>query len=186
MDAFVLIGGRSARMGADKAELMVAGQRMAVRVSAALIPHSESVRFVGKCRPDWLEPVHFVADGVEARHPLHGVRAAMECARTPWVLIAPCDLVALRAEDVAQLVARTGPAVAYSGQDVQPLLAKLPVSWLPRVLEWIAKDAPARRLADDAHAVELSHRALLNVNLQEDLERFVDEIGCRTKEGGRG
>ena len=105
MDAFVLIGGRSARMGTDKAELMVAGQRMADRVSAALMPHSQSVRFVGKCRPDWLEPIDFVADGAEARHPLHGVRAAMESARTPWVLIAPCDLVALRAEDVAQLVA---------------------------------------------------------------------------------
>jgi len=185
MDAFVLIGGRSARMGTDKAELMVAGQRMADRVSAALMPHSASVRFVGKCRPDWLEPVDFVADGAEARHPLHGVRAAMESARTPWVLIAPCDLVALRAEDVAQLVARTGPAVAYSGQDVQPLLAKLPVSWLPRVVDWIAADAPARRLADDAHAVELPDSALLNVNLHADLERFIDAIGRHTKEGGR-
>jgi molybdopterin-guanine dinucleotide biosynthesis protein A len=183
LEAFVLIGGFSERMGEDKASLRIGGERMAERVAAALRAHAVSVRFVGKHRPEWIDVADFVSDGTEEKHALHGVRAAMEAACGSWVLIAPCDLAGLLETHVGTLLDSVGPVIATGAAGDQPLLARLPTSWLSRVRSWIVEGAPARRLGDEAEAIPLPDSALRNINLPVDLDRFVRAgDGERTEE----
>jgi molybdopterin-guanine dinucleotide biosynthesis protein A len=169
-EAFVLVGGRSSRMGTDKASLVVDGQPMALWVAQALRPHACAVRFVGKHRPDFVADSDFVSDQTALVHPLCGVRAAMAAAQGEWVLLAPCDLVGLRPEHVAALLSVAGPVVAQGSDGVQPLLGRFPTAWADRVDGWIEESAPARSLAVDATSVFLDYQALRNINLPSDLD----------------
>lgn len=87
----ILAGGRSSRMGRDKACLTVDGVSLFERVLAALRPFFPHLLIAGD-RPDLARP------GVPAlpdRYPgsaLGGLFTALQAAETEWVFVAPCDI----------------------------------------------------------------------------------------------
>ena len=104
----VLAGGKSQRMGTDKAFIKVEGRWLIVGTLEALAGASQHL-IVGGTDPRLakaaaaVEALH-VADRWPGEGPLGAVATALSLARNPVTVILPCDLPAIRAEDVAVLV----------------------------------------------------------------------------------
>lgn len=98
LDAFVLIGGRSSRLGTDKAFIELGGVTLAERAVAnvqdALSPSritmvaGSSIQFATRAIA---AGVPFIFDLYEDRGPLGGLHAALSYARTPWIFVLACD-----------------------------------------------------------------------------------------------
>lgn len=156
MYGLVLTGGRSSRMGSDKAELDYSGQPELDRVFELLSHHCEKV-FVS-CRQDQSQtaarakyPQIWDLDGLDG--PLAGIEAALkahpDCA---WLVVA-CDLPYVNEATLKTLVSGRKPtkqATAFRGfQDLpEPLCA----IWEPSSAEGIAdfvasgRDCPRKYL----------------------------------------
>lgn len=116
----VLTGGRSSRMGTDKALVEIGGVAMAARVAAALR--------VGGCDPVWCQGGDVPAlraIGLDARPdpephagPLAAIEAALLAAAPDDVVVAACDLPDLDGATVAALAAAgAAPGVLVAAAD---------------------------------------------------------------------
>ncbi len=155
-DGFVLAGGRGARMGGDKALATFRGQPLWRGVALGLSTVT-AVRLVRRAAQAPLSWETVVEPDAPDHHPLHGVVAALHAARGPVVVVAAVDLVLAPPELWATLVA-AGPSVAVADGVVQPLVACLPATLLPRARELLAAGAPARALVDGLRRVEVPAR----------------------------
>jgi molybdenum cofactor guanylyltransferase len=173
----VLCGGRSRRMGADKALIEVDGVAMAERVARALAGGGcSTVAFVGG-DPIGLgrfgRPVR--ADRWPGEGPLGGVLTALAAADGDDVVVAACDLPFLDESTVAMVVAAADPGVdvvVATTDRLEPALA-----WWSgaarRPLERLWQSG--RRALHEAIAVlrsvevPVDRAALRNVNAPSDL-----------------
>jgi molybdopterin-guanine dinucleotide biosynthesis protein A len=176
----VLAGGRSRRMGRDKAVLPVDGQMMAARVANAL-------RRAG-CGPVFAVGGDLVAltaagvPGIGDRWPGEGPLGAIITALThtgaPTVVVA-CDLPWLDEASVAALMPTSSSAafdvtVATSGRD-EPLCACWMPSALPELIQQFDIGERAVHRVFTALAVRrvpVEPAALSNVNTPDDLPPF--------------
>ncbi len=92
VEGFILVGGKSSRMGTDKSRLMLEGQTVVERIADELRPTSHSVRLVG-ADSDVSEIVH---DIHPQWGPLGGIHAALTAAKHDWCLMVACDLPFVR------------------------------------------------------------------------------------------
>lgn len=172
--AYVLAGGRSARMGQDKARVLVDGLPMAVRVARALLDGgASSVHVVGK--DPSLADLHlgWVPDLALDHHPLVGVVAALRHAAqqgATHALLSPCDLPWLTASAVSRLVLAGGPAAAGDGTNRQPLLCLLDVARADALEEAAQAHVSVRAALRDLPTVLVPAAALRNVNHARDLD----------------
>ena len=124
MHLAVLAGGRSTRMGRDKATLPVAGEPLLVRLARLGTEAGLPVLICGRTQPaDWSgPPANFLCDAQPDDGPLRGLEAALTVADE--VLLLACDLPCFSAAALAWLIAqprgRLGTAVAGAGA-LQPL-----------------------------------------------------------------
>lgn len=125
----VLVGGRSRRMGRDKATIDAGGVPLAARPGLALGGLVDEVILAGRSVPGVAgRPVD---DAAGAVGPLAGVVAALRAARTPLVVVAACDAPFLAPGLVARLVetlvsapgARVAAGSSWAG--LEPLPAVL-------------------------------------------------------------
>jgi molybdopterin-guanine dinucleotide biosynthesis protein A len=104
-DAFILIGGRSSRMGRDKALVELGGQTLAERALSTVrqaLP-GRRVTFVARNAAQFgIEAIAagapFVFDLIEGRGPLGGLHTALSYARTEWIFVMACDYPFVSAE----------------------------------------------------------------------------------------
>lgn len=89
MDAVVLAGGASRRMGRDKARLVVDGERLVDRIVAALAPLGGNVVVAAGARP--LPGLATVPDTPGLDGPLSGMIAGLTTARTANVAVVAVD-----------------------------------------------------------------------------------------------
>jgi molybdenum cofactor guanylyltransferase len=89
---FVLAGGKSSRMGQNKAFLTIAGEPLVVRIARELAAVTGSVTLVGE--PGLYAGLGFevIPDGYPGCGPLAGIHAALQHARHDWSLVAACDM----------------------------------------------------------------------------------------------
>lgn len=127
LTAFVLAGGKSARMGSDKAFLELAGRSLLARsleLASAITP---DVRIVG-------DPEKFAASGAvvpdiyPGRGPLGGIHAALSTTSTDFNLILAVDLPFLEPRFLSYLTAEaqssdTVVTVPSAGGHLHPLCA---------------------------------------------------------------
>ncbi|MDR7423315.1 MAG: molybdenum cofactor guanylyltransferase [Armatimonadota bacterium] len=107
LTGIVLAGGRSRRMGADKAFLDVGGRPIIRRVLDALAASCAYVLVVAKDPAAYAGlGVRVVTDLVPDQAPLFGLCAGLRAARSPWVFAAACDLPFLAPDAVRALAAR--------------------------------------------------------------------------------
>jgi molybdopterin-guanine dinucleotide biosynthesis protein A len=94
LQAFILAGGASSRMGTDKSQLRLANQTFTERIAATLLMLTDSVTVVG--RPTANLPA--VADIYPQWGALGGLHAALAACKRKWALVVACDLPFVTAE----------------------------------------------------------------------------------------
>jgi molybdopterin-guanine dinucleotide biosynthesis protein A len=96
VEGFVLAGGRSSRMGRDKALVELAGKPLIARALETLRSAGIAARLAG-ARGDLSAFAPVVPDEAEDAGPLSGVCSALRAAGSEWVVFLPVDLPLLPA-----------------------------------------------------------------------------------------
>jgi molybdopterin-guanine dinucleotide biosynthesis protein A len=127
LSAFVLAGGKSSRMGADKALLELAGQTLLQRTLELAGAVSEDVRIVG-AREKFGEFAPVVEDEYANRGPLGGIHAALASTSSDLNLILAVDLPFLEKRFLLHLLAEARASgavvtVPRAAGGLQPLCA---------------------------------------------------------------
>lgn len=190
----VVAGGRSSRMGQDKALVVLAGQPLLSRASAGLRPACHwvgvSVRGEGPVAElaaqlglDRVTDPPGAADG-----PLVGVLEGLKWAAglgAKVLVTAPCDAPFLPTDLAERLIAASGGrrcAAARTPGGPQPLCAAWPVAMAEVLIGELAggRHPPVRATleAGDVAWIEFADEAaFLNINSPEDLARAAARAG---------
>lgn len=131
LEAFILIGGRSSRMGSDKAAVLFEGVPMAERVAATIRKAFPNIhlRLVASGQeqllslPDNDFADGFVFDTVAERGPVGGIYSALANSEKEWALILACDMPMISAsllKQVADLISENIDAVVPLQPDGRP------------------------------------------------------------------
>ena len=180
----VLTGGKSERMGTDKAALKYGAEEESLRVLGLLKEFCSEV-FIS-CRAEQadlpgrrgLPQIH---DSLLGRGPTGGILAALEARPEASWLVAACDLPGLDRQTLAALVAGRDPfkvGTAFRGfQDLpEPLCAIYEPKAAPRLYQFLAAgyDCPRKMLINSpARILEPpAGSGLTNVNTPEEAARF--------------
>lgn len=91
LEAFILVGGASSRMGTDKAALELGGELFIERIANALAPVARSVKTVGA-----KQTIDRRLRNVPDVHPqwgaLGGLHTALDVCKAEWAAVVACDL----------------------------------------------------------------------------------------------
>lgn len=186
VEAAVLCGGASSRMGRDKATLPYRGEPLARRVANALGACFGRVRLVAKRDLAPELGIETIVERSAEQAPIVGVHAALAACEASAVFVAACDLPDLDPRVVLALAALAptrgaADAIAPMGPSgPEPLLA----IYRPRVLPEIERRLAARELGlrallgalrtlyvpeRDLRALDPELASLRNLNRPEDL-----------------
>lgn len=190
-DAALLAGGRSTRLGRDKAFLEWRGGPLYVaqlRKLSALAPERLwlSTR-AEQAFPEVLEGVERIVDDPPGLGPLGGLRSVLSASQAERVLVLAVDLPRMETDYLASLLASEGGAVPRSARGWEPLAAVYPrESMLALVEEALAAgQLRLQKLLDEAEsrglvrAVAISETEgplFANLNTPEDLAAL--ELGA--------
>jgi molybdopterin-guanine dinucleotide biosynthesis protein A len=186
VEAAVLCGGASTRMGRDKATLSYEGEPLALRVARALGQCVARVRLVAKDAALASFGLEVIVDRQPERAPMVGIAAALAACEAPALLVAACDLVHLDPRVVLAVLALVpadggADAVAPVGpHGPEPLLAVYRPRLLPELerriargewrLQTFLRDVGALFIPEaDLRALDPTLRSLTNANFPADL-----------------
>ncbi len=170
--AAILAGGRSKRMGRDKAFIEVDGVPL-VRRTAHVVEECgvEKLHLIGNQQRLHGFGFPVIQDVSSEQHPLFGVAAALQLYPTDLILILPCDLVNLQAHHLQSLLRHNHPCVARSNGRIHPLLGVFPGT-LATEAERLAKaGSAAAKLISDFPTVDVPNPILIDANLPAHLPR---------------
>jgi molybdopterin-guanine dinucleotide biosynthesis protein A len=105
MEAFILAGGASARMGADKAQMRLGEETFVARIASQLNSVARRVRVVSARHGVELNGYEVVADLREDAGALGGIYTALVYAESAWAFVVSCDLPFVTKELFARLIA---------------------------------------------------------------------------------
>jgi molybdopterin-guanine dinucleotide biosynthesis protein A len=125
---FVLTGGRSSRMGRDKALLPIDGSSLVERTARLVGAAAGSVTLIGMPERYTGLGLPAVADLVPESGPIGGLYTALEITRADWNLLVACDMPSLTEEFLRRLLeaARQSSGVCLvpqTGSGLHPLCA---------------------------------------------------------------
>ena len=123
IEGFILVGGASSRMGADKSLLRLGRRTFAEVVAEALRPLAGDVRVVGSRPSAAGHGLAVVRDVYENLGALGGLHAALSACGARWAVVVSCDLPFVTAELLARLASlrrEDCDAVAPVQQDGRP------------------------------------------------------------------
>ena len=168
----VLAGGLGRRMGAPKATAVFGGRPLIAYPLQALGEVCDRVVVVAKHDTELPAGLERWDEPDEPRHPIAGLRHALNRAGTP-ILVCAADMPFVTADAlqaIASSLGDAGAAVARADDLLQPLLA----AYAPRALATLAAapaDEPLRRTVEslDPVVVDVPSAAAFNVNTPEDL-----------------
>src|SRR5580658_1800934 len=126
--AFILCGGRSSRMGGDKALLEVDGETMLARTAGLFVQMGIDPAVVGEPAIHMVGGRAATPDLVPGRGPLGGIVTALSIAAKPWNIVVACDMPYLSVAWLEYLEERAlgsdGWVVVPEGTlDLEPLCA---------------------------------------------------------------
>src|SRR5512142_2916527 len=102
---FVLAGGRSSRMGQDKALLPWKGSTLIESVAREVFNAAGSVTLIGS--PERYGSLGFpvISDKIQGCGPLGGLHAALSVTTAEWNILVACDMPAVTSELLKELLA---------------------------------------------------------------------------------
>ncbi|MFA5517373.1 MAG: molybdenum cofactor guanylyltransferase [Desulfuromonadales bacterium] len=176
----ILAGGKSRRMGRDKATLEFRGRTLFAGVLAMMRTLFPAVRIAGD-RPDLALPdVPCLLDDFPGSA-LGGLYTGLRTAATEWIFVAPCDLPAPDPELARRILRQrtnVDAVVPRTGKGFEPLFAAYRKSCLPPMRDLL--EAGNFRIYDFYPRVRVAcleppelppdwRQSLFNVNAPEDL-----------------
>jgi len=105
IEAFILAGGASSRMGTDKSQLLLEDQTFVERIAAIVLTVTDSIRLVGGRQNSKLSTVGDVYPQWGA---LGGLHAALSACEREWAIVVACDLPFVTAELFRSLASMRG------------------------------------------------------------------------------
>jgi molybdopterin-guanine dinucleotide biosynthesis protein A len=191
IEGFILIGGQSRRMGADKSQLTIAGQSFVERIASKLSAVTTSVKLVGG-KPAAAElNLETVPDVYPQWGALGGVHAAISACSAEWALVVACDFPFVTSQLFARLaiVRDDFDAVAPIQNDgiPQPLCALYRVEPCLRLAEQFINSGERKPVAllqsvqtrwvsfDELRNLEGADRLFDNINTPEDYVRVSEK-----------
>ena len=90
IEAFILAGGASRRMGTDKAQLLLNGKTFTQHIAEALRSIASTITVVGRQLDD--SGLRSIPDVYPAWGALGGVHAALSGCETEWAIVVACDM----------------------------------------------------------------------------------------------
>jgi molybdenum cofactor guanylyltransferase len=185
---WVLVGGRSSRMGADKALLEIGNRPLASRVAAEIGKVCGSVTLVGDPQRYGGLGLPVVPDRFPGQGPLAGIEAALGATTAEWNLIVACDMPALDVSildalfETAQSGGADCAAPKYNDGRIEPLCTVFHARCHAAILA--ALEAGVRKVTEAIASPSLkaqlkiryvrvaSPDSFANLNTPEDLERY--------------
>ncbi len=185
----ILVGGKSRRMGTDKAFLRIGGVPLFERVLAAMAENFSSILLIGDCKERYQGyglPV--VADRYQGSA-LGGLYSGLLAAATDLVFVAPCDMPFPSASLIRHICAMAGdfdvvvPRTAYGFEPLFALYRKSCLEAMQRLLEagnyrvydFYPEVAVRYVEAEELWRVADEERALLNLNTPEEFAMIKEE-----------
>lgn len=196
-EAFILIGGKSSRLGTDKAFVELGGKTLlqtAVETVRNALPLERITSVAGSSTQFAINAITsdipFIFDLQEGRGPLGGIHAALSYAQTPWIFVLACDYPFVSDELINLMAERVSDefgAVVPEQQDgrMQPLCGFYKVGAARSVVEEIVErpriPPPMHELVnqlnprvikfDDYSFLHGAGDFFMNINTIEDLEK---------------
>ena len=179
---WILAGGRSSRMGTDKALLEIEGRSLLQRVASEISQVCGSVRVVG-------DPARYAGFGIPVipdlspgLGPLAGIEAALTATTVEFNLIVACDMPNVRAGELEDLFTAGGDVAVPRHDDgrVEPLCAVYSRKCLAQVRKMLESGVRSvkealRLLESDGFALRYVRvprdNAFANLNTPADLAR---------------
>lgn len=176
----ILAGGRSKRMGQDKAMLKIDGRTLFERTLAMMQGLFSQVMIAGD-RPDLSRPDVPAVSDIYPGSALGGIHTGLATAKTDWVCIAPCDMPYPDARIIEKLLEERNThdaVVPRTASGFEPVFALYHKRCLAIMEEMLKRDH--FRIYDfyqdiDVHFVTSEQlpanweQSLLNLNTPEDL-----------------
>lgn len=144
----VLSGGQGLRMGGrDKGLLKARGQPMVIWAVTQLRPHAALIMIsINRHRSRYAQLAdRVIVDGIpDHAGPLAGILAGLKAARTPLVVVCPCDVIALPPNVVQRLISAlrlhgdANVAVVRDSVRRQPLLAAIRRRVTPQLANYMS------------------------------------------------
>jgi len=159
IEAFILAGGASSRMGTDKSQLLLENQTFVERIGNTLLTVTDSIRLVGYQENSKLPTV---ADVYPKWGALGGLHAALSACRREWAIVVACDLPLVTAELFQHLASLDNEYDAIV--PIQP-------DGRPQPLAALYRADPCRRVATEL--IEAGRRRPLDL-LEKVRTRWVD------------
>jgi molybdenum cofactor guanylyltransferase len=101
---YVLVGGKSSRMGQDKAVLPAGGRTLVELVAGTVSAAAGPTALVGGARRTLPIEFGFVRDLYPGEGPLGGILSALQDSAADWNLIVACDMPRLEADFLRRLL----------------------------------------------------------------------------------
>ena len=92
VEGFILVGGRSSRMGTAKSRLQFSGQTSVERIAAELRTVTSQISLVGPGSAGFDPDLRIIPDTHQQWGALGGIHAALGACAADWALIVACDL----------------------------------------------------------------------------------------------
>ena len=145
----MLAGGRSSRMGQDKALLPWKGSTLIQSVAHEVFQAAGNATLVGS--PEIYGKLGFpvIPDRISGCGPMGGLHAALSAGRSDWNLVVACDMPAVSYELLAELLA----AAEESGADA--LVPSTPEGWQPLCAVYHVRLLPAVEAAIHAKRLKM-------------------------------
>lgn len=182
----ILAGGRSRRMGRDKATLTLAGRTLFERAYDAFDAVFEQILIAGDRADLASATVPCFADEFPGSA-LGGIHGGLKAAQTPWIFVMPCDLAApdfnlIRhltpyRHDHDAVVPRTSagfePVFALYHKNCLPIMEQMLCQGNYRIYDFY--DRIRTRFVDSHELPKGWQRGLVNLNSPQDLEQLNQE-----------
>lgn len=192
---FVLAGGRSSRMGQDKALLQFGGVTLVERCLGKLRAVCEEVAIAGG-QPELGRYGRVIPDGASGCGPLGGIVAALEQSSREWNLFLPVDAPfvpeeCLRGMLLAAAEGDSDAVIARAGERLQPLCGVYSRGMLPVLRRELAegrwKVAPALELAGRVRVMDFADvKWFANLNTPAEFAEAEESTGTRDISIGLG
>ncbi len=183
----VLAGGRSRRMGRDKAALLLDGRCFLDHVAQAMRSLVDEVVVSVAWRGDAsAERYRFVEDALPDRGPLGGLLSVLDRVDAGRLLVAPCDAPGLTSSVFETLLAhadRAAVVVAADQSHEQPLIGCYDASIRSELRDYLSTGRRSvngflgtqhvLRLRLDLRVPRYHHSMLLNINTPLELQRML-------------